>query len=428
MIENIKNKFVFLFQKGLFHIFGTSIVNNIIQFITNIFIVNLVSKSEYGVYTYANNIISFFLVLRGIGLCTGLLQFASEEKDSLKKQEIFSYVLKRGNQFNIALSIVIAIGVSCIEFKFEGAKKYLYFMLLLPVFQWMFDYVTTVFRTKQDNISYAKIINLNSILYFVFSVIGTFFFDALGIVIGRYIAFILSCLIAILWLKEDFKEIIKFKSGNYRDRKEIMKFSITSCANNSLSELLYLLDVFLIGIFVVDPSYIASYKVATQIPTALAFIPSGIITFVYPYFALNNKNIDWIKEKFSMLIKALALLNGVICFGLYIFSPFIIEILWGNEYLDALVPFRILIVNYFFLGTFRIPCGNVLAMLRKVDVNFYISIISSISNIILDVILIGAYGANGAAIATLTVVLISGGLSFGYLIKLIYSESRRKYE
>lgn len=112
----------------------------------------------------------------------------------------------------------------------------------------------------------------------------------------------------------------------------------------------------------------------------------------------------------------MALINGVICIGLIITAPLIISILWGKEYMDALVPFRILAVNYFFLGTFRITCGNVLAMLRKINVNFIISVVSGISNVVLDVILIKFYGSVGATIATLLVVILSGGIAFPYLI------------
>lgn len=427
-INKLKEKIVFLLNKGLFHIFGTSIINNIIQFLTNIFVVNLISKSEYGVYTYANNIMSFFLMVRGLGLSSGLIQFASEQTTDEKRQEIYKYVLVRGNEYNLIVTLGLVVW-SCIgKFEFQNARVYLLAMLFVPAFQWLFDYVATVLRVKQNNIQYARITNINTICYFVFSLIGAKYSGVIGIVFARYFSFLISILVAGYWLKEDIVSLKKYKIKQYKEKKEITKYSFTACISNSLSELLYLLDVFLIGIFVANPDYIASYKVATQVPSALVFIPMGIITFIYPYFASHNKDMEWIRDNFYKLLKGLIALNGTICVGLYILSPYVIKILWGNEYMDALVPFRILIINFFFLGTFRIPCGNILAMLRKINVNFIISVVSSVSNIILDIILIKLWGAEGAAIATLLVVIISVTIAFPYLVIYINSGIKTQEE
>lgn len=419
MYKKIKEQIKNLIHKGLFHIFGTSIINNILLFITNILVVNLVSKNEYGVYTYANNLMNFFLILRGVGLTSGLIQFASEKGNDKEKQEIYKYVLIRGNQYNLILTVILTICSLFINIKFEKGRQYLLAMLLIPLSQWLFDYFAAIFRIKQDNVSYARIVNINTITYFLFSMLGATTFGIYGIIIGRYFSFFISIFIAIIWLRDDIKIFKNINIRDYKEKKEINKYSFTACLNNSLSELLYLLDVFLIGLFVTNPDYIATYKVATQIPGALTFIPHGIVIFIYPYFAYHNSDIKWIKEKFSCLLKVLAFLNGIICVGLFVFAPITIKILWGSEYIDAITPLRILIVNFFFLGTFRIPCGNILAMLRKLNVNFIINIISSISNIFLDIILIKLYGATGAAIATLLVVIISSCISLIYLIYYI---------
>ena len=415
-MEDIKGKINLLIQRGLFHIFGTSIVNNIIQFLTNIFIVHLVSKNEYGVYTYANNIMSFFLLVRGLGLVSGLLQFASEESSVEERIKIYKYTLVKGNQINILLSIGLLLWSIFGYVKLDSSRIYLGAMAIVPILQWMFDYVTSIFRIKQNNIWYARITNINTVIYFFCSVIGAKMFGVMGIIIARYFAFIASILIAFIYLKEDIRAMCLVKGKQYRQSKVLMKYSVTACASNSISELLYLLDVFLIGVFVGSPAIIASYKVATQIPTALNFIPSGIMVFIYPYFASHNKDMEWIKKNYRRVIGVLAVVNGVISLVGIILAPFIVKLLWGDTYSDAILPFRILMFNYFVSGTLRIPCGNILAMLRKVNVNLIVSIVSGICNIIFDIILIKLWGSVGAAIATLLVVFVSSFISLPYLI------------
>ena len=70
-----------LFQTGFFHIFGSSVINKILTFLSNVVLVRLISKEAYGVFTYAWNIYSLVLLLNGLGVVSGLLQLCSERAD-----------------------------------------------------------------------------------------------------------------------------------------------------------------------------------------------------------------------------------------------------------------------------------------------------------------------------------------------------------
>ena len=100
-------------------------------------------------------------------------------------------------------------------------------------------------------------------------------------------------------------------------------------------------------------------------------------------------------------------MNFVIAGLLFILAPWIIKLLWGAKYIGAVTVFRILSVNYFVLFMFRVNVSNLLASLRKVKLNFYINIVAGISNVVLDAVLIKQIGIEGAAWATLTVVVIT---------------------
>lgn len=118
----------------------------------------------------------------------------------------------------------------------------------------------------------------------------------------------------------------------------------------------------------------------------------------------------------KMLFKVLGIVNLAISIILIAFAPLIIHILWGAEYMDSLAAFRILSFNYFISGTFRIPAGNILAMLKNVKVNLVVSVFAGTANIFLDIFLIKRLGAEGAAIATVLVVFISVAISMPALL------------
>lgn len=415
MLNDIKNKIKDLSKKGLFHIFGTSVINKILAFATNIFVVNLLSKSDYGLLGYSNNILNIFLLFSGLGLTNGILQFCSENRSDKEKKGLYNFGFKFGVLVNCVIGILILLFGLFAPIRIENSRKYLMVLSFMPIIQYLYEYISIVLRTKRMNKQFALVQNFNVFTYFILSMLGAYKFGILGVIIGRYVSFIATCIVEICILKDIRVEIFN-KVKICRDIKnEILKYSFICSASNSISQLLYLLDVFFIGLIIANENSIASYQVATLIPNALLFIPMNLMMFIYPYIAEKREDRNWLKEKYFMLIKYLFIINTLIGIVLFVFAPIIITVIWGQDYLDSIIPFRILSVSYVISATLRIPAGNILSMLRKVKVNLWISIISGISNIILDIVLIKLWGAVGAAIATILVVIISSIISVTYL-------------
>lgn len=416
MLNNIKKKIKGLSQKGLFHIFGTSVINKILAFATNILVVNLLSKSDYGLLGYSNNIVNMFLLFSGLGLTNGILQFCSENRSDKEKKGLYRYGFTNGMLINFVIGIcIIAFGMYG-PIKIQEARIYIIMLCFMPVVQYFFEYISTVLRTKRMNKQFALVQNLNVFMYFVLSMLGAYKFGIVGVIIGRYIAFIITCTLEILILKDIRIEIFNSVKIPRNTKNEILKYSFICSASNSISQLLYLLDIFFIGLIIASETSIASYQVATLIPNALLFIPMNLMVFIYPYIAEKRDDRNWVKDKYFKLLKCLGIINILIGIILFVCAPIIINLIWGTDYLDSILPFRILSLSYVISATLRIPAGNILSMIRKVKVNLWISIISGISNIILDIVLIKLWGSVGAAIATILVVIISSSIAVTYLI------------
>lgn len=59
LIVRIKTLVSKLRASGFFHVFGSTVINKIVVFASGLILVRILSKADYGVYTYANNIYSF---------------------------------------------------------------------------------------------------------------------------------------------------------------------------------------------------------------------------------------------------------------------------------------------------------------------------------------------------------------------------------
>ena len=415
-MDNVLSKVKTLFKTGFFHIFGSSVINKIIAFLSSVVLVRILTKVEYGAFTYAWNIYSIVLIFNGMGVESGVLQLASEHSgDTEYANKVSSFGTKFGLIFNSILAAVL-LGIGLVApLKIEAGRPLLCALCVLPMFQLLYNLTSSYLRVQKRNQEYAKLQVTNTILILVVSAGCAFIFREMGMVIGHYVAFSVAYLVGLLAFHVHlFNRRIEILSDE--DRKSLLKISFISMLNNGLSQLMYLLDVFILGIVDPQETILASYKVATMIPAALTFIPISLITYMYPYFAERKDDGKWCLNRYKQILLGLGGFNLLLSAVLFAAAPMIIRILFKVQYLDAVPVFRILAVNYFFSGTFRILSGNLLVTQRKLKFNLFVAVVSSLTNAVADYFFIQWWGSMGAALATVLVVLISSVLSTTYLI------------
>lgn len=410
MINKIKK----LKQTGFFYIFGSSVINKIIGFASTIILVRIISKSDYGVFSYAWNLFSFILIFSGLGLESGSLQLCSESfnyKHRLKT--LFSYSIKIGVIFNLFLAILIYVIGCFAPIAIERAGTLLSEMFLLPIIMFLSNMAIVYLRVERFNKRYSFLSTVNTMAALLFSLTGAYLFQAKGLVAGKYLTYLSTFIIALLLFHIPFRNEGEIQR---EDKVDLLKISIISMLNNGLSQILYLTDVFVIGMVLTNEIDIATYKVATQIPTALSFIPASIVIYIYPYFAGNRDNKGWCLHRFKQLLVSFGTFNALISIILVVFAPQIIDMVFGNQYMDAVSPFRVLSASYFFSGTFRVIAGNLLVTQRRLLFNTFEGVFMGIINVFTDYFLISKFGIIGASYSTITIMVLSGIICTGYFL------------
>ncbi|GAB6168156.1 oligosaccharide flippase family protein [Clostridium carnis] len=413
-LEDIKS----LLKKGLIQIFSANVINKIVQFVTMVALTRIISKTEYGAFSYAQNIMSFVLLFEGAGVTTGILQYCSITKDEKEKIGVFKYGIGIGVLVNILLSIGVFVYALFAKLPIEQSRNSLMLLSCVPIFSVVFNAIQVYLRSTFRNTEFSILTSFNTIVYFIFTVSLSLTMEVNGLIAGMYIAYILTIILGTWFIRKDIFASKKISIKSDFNKINFLKYSIVTVLTNAMSQILYLLDTQLIGIFTKDEAILASYKVATTIPFNLIFIPTSIMVFAYPYFAQNRKDKKWVSNRVNQLTKVLLLINVVIGIGGIVFAKFILSI-FGKQYLDAIHCFNVLMVGYIIAGTFRIPYGNILASLGLVRANFINAVFSGIANIILDVVLIIKYGSIGAAYATLIVFIISSAIHYMFIRKAI---------
>lgn len=411
-----------LFKGGFFHIFGASTINKIIGFASTWVIVRLVSKADYGVYTYAYNIYHFILLLNGFGIASAVLQVGSETDNLREKERYYRYGLWFGTVADLFLAIVMIIIGVFIPLPIEGSGILLTWMFGLPLLTLIPELQYMYLRVNARNKEYSSITLFNTFTVFVLSCVFAYLLKTPGLIIAGYLSHIITIILASY--KYKIPVAIKRVKLFGEELKSVISIALISMLNNGLSRLMYLLDIFVLGLVIPDSNVVAAYKIATNIPTALQFIPAAIIVYIYPHFARNKDNGEWLVSHYKRIIVPFGLFNIMVSAFMFIFAEYIIKILFGVQYLDAVTPFRILSIAYFFSATLRSISGNLLVTQRKLKFNLYISVFSSAFNTVLNVFMIRAWASNGAAIATLLTGLLSGLVSTIYLLK-VFSQKQQ---
>lgn len=428
-MNKIKSSISHLFHDGFFHIVGAGTINKIISMCSGIIIVRVMSQQDYGTYSYIINTVNMLLIANGLGTLTGVIQYGCEYRSNIDTQKsIIQYGIRLGFIFNCICGIVVmAYGVF---FRQSIANTTHLFIIasFIPAMTYLTDSCADILRVWECNREYGFYSVFNSCLVFASILIGAITFSVEGALAFRYIAIFLLLLLVVVRFPV-VTNVMKGKTVKLSSsiKNGFLKFSLISCANNSIARLFYNVDLYLIGILIADVNTIAAYKVAMTIPFALTFITASIVTYIYPKFVAHKEDRVWLKSNYIKLLAFLSLINGVITVGFIVFAKYVIGFVFGASYLDSAMPsYIILMIGFFISSTFRIPAGNILDMLHLVMPNFVISIISGIANIVVDFILIKNMGDIGAAIATTSIYLLYGLLSNIVIIIYIKNDSLLK--
>ena len=422
-MENLKDKIITVIKTGFLHIFGSSVINKIIAFLSTVVLVRILTKEEYGVFTYAWNIYSIVIMFNGLGMEASVLQLGSENSaDVVSVRRISNYCSRFGLLFDLLLAVVLLVIGFFVPLKIEGADVLFRMLCFLPMLKLIFNITISKLRAERRNKDFSNLSVINTALVFAACVAGSYFFREKGMVLGYYAAYAITAILSFLVFRVNI--FSKDAKPDKKEIKDIRSIAFVSMCNTSLSQLLYLLDLFVLGLVDPQETMLASYRVATIIPSALAFIPISLVTYLYPYFAENRNEPAWCLKRYKQILLGLGTFNMLLSAGLCLFAPIIIKLLFGEQYMDIVPLFRVLSLNYFFSGTFRVLAGNLLVTQRKLKFNFMVAVMSGIINIIADFIFISRWGPMGAALATVLVVVFSGILNTSYLFYIFKKKKK----
>lgn len=384
-------------------ILSASILARVLSFFASWIALQLIPNKELGVVLFAYNIIVFILPISGFGLHQSLLRYGSLSNSENEKNSLFRYTFFKGIVVTFFIIIGIIICSFLIDFQFKNTQYYLIFLSISLLPMYIFELLKIQFRLHYKNklfatteIIFTTILTLNILIF-------SYYFKENGYALALVLTPTLSVLFYSKKLRNYFKNYTKPTITN----QKFWSYGIFSSLSNVVTQLLFVIDILLIGYLMNNAEMVTNYKYISLIPISLLFLPRAFINTDFVSFTeniYNKKHIIKYIKSYMLLFTLASILLSVFLIG---FSNFILN-LFDSSFTKFNDAFVILIIGICGILIFRGLFGNLLSSIGKAHVNFYITSAALIINIVSNYYLIPKYGITGAAITSASLMWITG--------------------
>jgi len=178
-------------------------------------------------------------------------------------------------------------------------------------------------------------------------------------------------------------------------------------AISSLAIIIYLKMAQLLLKNMMGDGSLGIYSAGIRISDSANFLPTALSTVLLPGLMQRHKQ-GHEEYQYGMMrfLRISVLIAYTICLPVSIASPFIVHLLFGPKYMDAVPVMAIHIWSlvFIFLGIAR---GQHLITERKTSLSLLFNVIGLISNLLMNLAFIPKLGIKGAAIATVVSYAVS---------------------
>uniref|UniRef100_A0A7C4EV20 Polysaccharide biosynthesis protein n=1 Tax=Desulfomonile tiedjei TaxID=2358 RepID=A0A7C4EV20_9BACT len=281
----------------------------------------------------------------------------------------------------------------------------------VPFFQWFLVYIflsslSTVVGAALRSCEFFRAFSLTESLANIFRLLLVPLLVYLGwglngIVWGISGALLIG-IVPGLWIIETFtrgRHAIDRRARQYaHDLKELTAFGVPVFISTLSSTVYYSADTLIIGYYL-PVKYVAVYAAGIVLVHSLLNLFSGLESALFPILSSSLEQREKGQEG-VILGKAYRLLIVIAAPASvysYVMTPYMVRLLFGVDYFDAVTPSRILTILV--LAWALMPASVMFLSTGKPEINARLGVISAVLNIVFDIALIPLLGIIGAALS-----------------------------
>lgn len=374
-----------------------SILNILFPVITFPYVSRVLGANSLGIYNFSNSVISYFVLIAGLGINTYAVREGAKYRDNKTKISKFSSEVFTINIYSTLLAYILLF---LSLFLFYRLRNYTSCILVFSI-QILFTTIGTewIYQIYEEYLY----ITIRSILFNIISILLLFIFVRNSNNYLEYAAITVfssvgANIINFIGAKR-FCSIKVLKNANLSKHLKpiLVIFSATLAAMIYINS-----DVTLLGLMKNNVT-VGIYSVSAKIYSIVQTFISSVYIVTVPRLALYlGKN--RFKEYSGLLTKVI---NNIILLilpamtGLYMLSKEVIIIISGQEFIRATSSLRILCFSLIFSTLAGSLYQCILIPAKREKYVLKSTIISAVLNILLNILLIPLWAENAAAFSTL---------------------------
>jgi O-antigen/teichoic acid export membrane protein len=358
---------------------------------------------DYGIYATVIAFVSTFSLFTDLGLN------AITSREIAKRPEAASQIISENMAFRLALSCVtvpILGGLGLLIYPHQSRD--LHVGIALFALDLLVDSVRSValtyYTSRARNDVVALVMACNQLAFLGFALLALHGGYGVRGVIAAYLAGdLLGAIVSVTLVRRKIAIRIRVRPHAWR---MVARISLPLGIIQIVNILYFKADSILISV-IKGPIQVGYYGVAYSVIGALLGVPSMIMSPLMPSMATARDLTPIVQRAFKIMV-TLALPMGV---GGFLLRRQIILAISTKQFLPAVGPFGILVIaSVFTFGSTVFGFASVAADTHRRLVR--ISVLSLVSNIALNLLLIPHWGIKGAAFATAVTEVVSATLTY----------------
>lgn len=363
--------------------------------ISSVYVSRILLPAGVGKVAYAQNIVSYFIVLAGLGVSTyGIREIGKVQQNKANRTKIFTEL------FSIILTTTI---FACLLYyswililrPFDNIPLYIAAGLQLVFSAFNVDWFYQGMEEYRYITNRSIVIKVLS-LFFMFMTVKSSK-DVVAYTLMSSVALAGNNIINLVHIKK----YIEFPNFRNIEIKRHLKPLIILLATNLTIELYTKLDTTCLGMLA-KAENVGYYNYATRISSIVVNLAAALSTILLPrlsYYYKNNR-IDELNEIVAKAHKAILTIAIPAMAGLFLVADDVITFLFGSAFYPAAITVKILSILVVVKAIGNLYGTQVLLTFGKEKLLLYTTIIGAVSNIIMNIVMIPAFQENGAAAAS----------------------------
>ncbi|SUZ78086.1 uncharacterized protein METZ01_LOCUS30940, partial [marine metagenome] len=391
------------------------VYGNFNRYLYSALLARWVGAEFLGIYSLANAIMLISEVVAKMGLETGVMRFVSRlnpELDQEKIQKIIASALKMTTIFSLVIMVALIISSGAIVKNILNEPPLLKLVIIIFAIAIPFNALTLVsaFATQGfKRLKYKILVTqfLNPTLLLTTMVICYWFISAESALMAPML---ITGIIGLFVMLGVLKKVTGVSNNQIMKAKvdtSLFNFSYPLMFVTILQTFMHWMDILMLGYFT-DATTVGLYHPAARTAGLLQALLLSFISIYAPMMAQFHREGDRKKmDDTYKLVSRWLLMCAIPISAIFIIFPGKVMLLFGPEYLPS-AKILVILTGATFIQAIFGAAGPTLSMSGHTKLVLWNTIGAFALNFGLNIFLIPNYGIIGAAIATLTSLIVVG--------------------